>query len=296
MKKAFYLLIIITFIISCKSSVSEIKHIINNDYEIFKVENSKAVLVLFPCFPCDIQNTKNEFAIIDKANKEGITVLLMNFNRTLYFKKDELSKLSIQFYSIFKTNELKLDNVYIGGFSGGGNVSLLLTNYLLKNNHLVKPKGVFIVDSPLDLLGLRRVAQKNIASNFSKDSVDESNWIISEFDAKFGNPKDSITMYKKYSPYTFESKTISNLENLKDIKIRFYTEPDLDWWKKNRNNDKEDLNSFFIEKLYNQLKNKSFKNVKLIKTTNKGCRIDGTRHPHSWSIVDKEELLNWILE
>ena len=296
MKRIFFVLIVVTILFSCKSSISEVNHIIDKEFEIYKVSNSKATLVLFPCFPCDIENTKNEFPIIEEANKKGVSVILMNYNFKLYLKDSELQNLSKHFNSIFENNKLSTDNVYIGGFSGGGNVTLLLSNYLIKEENSVQPKGVFIVDSPIDLLGLYKVAEKNIISNFSSESVQEANWIIDKFNSEFGNPKDSISLYKKLSPYTLETNTISNVENLKNLKIRLYTEPDFDWWLKNRKNQKDEINSYFIEQLYNDLKIKGFQKIELINTKNKGYRADGTRHPHSWAIVDKENLLNWVLE
>lgn len=258
MKKIFLVLIVVTILFSCKSSISEVNHIIDKEFEIYKVSNSKATLVLFPCFPCDIENTKNEFPIIEEANKKGVSVILMNYNFKLYLKDSELQNLSKHFNSIFENNKLSTDNVYIGGFSGGGNVTLLLSNSLIKEENSIQPKGVFIVDSPIDLLGLYKVAEKNIISNFSSESVQEANWIIDKFNSEFGNPKDSISLYKKLSPYTLETNTISNVENLKNLKIRLYTEPDFDWWLKNRKNQKDEINSYFIEQLYNDLKIKGF--------------------------------------
>lgn len=296
MKKMFFVLIVVTILFSCKSSISEVNHIIDKEFEIYKVVNSKATLVLFPCFPCNIENTKNEFPIIEEANKKGVSVILMNYNFKLYLKDSELQNLSKHFNSIFENNKLSTDNVYIGGFSGGGNVTLLLSNYLIKEENSIQPKGVFIVDSPVDLLGLYKVAEKNIISNFSSESVEEANWIIANFNSEFGNPKDSIAMYEKLSPYTLETNTVSNIENLKNLKIRLYTEPDFDWWLQNRKNQKDEINSYFIEQLYNDLKIKGFQKIELINTKNKGYRADGTRHPHSWAIVDKENLLNWVVE
>lgn len=296
MKKIFFVLIVVSILFSCKSSVPEVNHVIDKEFEIYKVVNSKATLVLFPCFPCNIENTKNEFPIIEEANKKGVSVILMNYNFKLYLKDSELQSLSKHFNSIFENNKLSTDNVYIGGFSGGGNVTLLLSNYLIKEEKSIQPKGVFIVDSPVDLLGLYKVAEKNIISNFSSESVEEANWIIANFNSEFGNPKDSIAMYEKLSPYTLETNTISNIENLKNLKIRLYTEPDFDWWLKKRKNQKDEINSYFIEQLYNDLKIKGFQKIELINTKNKGYRADGTRHPHSWAIVDKENLLNWVLE
>ncbi len=35
-------------------------------------------------------------------------------------------------------------------------------------------------------------------------------------------------------------------------------------------------------------------NIELIETTDRGYRADGTRHPHSWSIIDKADLIQWM--
>ena len=84
---------------------------------------------------------------------------------------------------------------------------------------------------------------------------------------------------------------------MKNLKIRFYTEPDLKWWKENRKNDFEDLNAFYIEKLADKLKSEfGNTNVELIKTENRGYRANGERHPHSWSIVNEKDLINWMTE
>ena len=85
------------------------------------------------------------------------------------------------------------------------------------------------MDLPIDLLALYKTAQKNLKMNFSNSSIQEDTWIRSFFDKKFGNPKNGIGNYEKYSPFTLESQNIKNLENLKNLKIRFYTELDLKW-------------------------------------------------------------------
>lgn len=44
------------------------------------------------------------------------------------------------------------------------------------------------------------------------------------------------------------------------------------------------------------LKENEFRYVEYIPTENKGYRSNGERHPHSWSIVDGTDLVNWMLE
>ncbi|GGD23197.1 hypothetical protein [Flavobacterium orientale] len=266
------------------------------DYELVKAENQKALLVLFPCFPCDAENTKTEFKIFEVAIKNNISVLMMNFNQHLYLEKEEKEKLANELNSILEQENLKTDNVFIGGFSSGGNVSFLLSNYLIQDKNKIQPKGVFLVDSPIDLLELYKTSQKNIEKNVSAESLEESKWIVSEFNKIFGEPSKGISKYEENSPFTFQSKSIQNISSLKDVKLRLYTEPDTIWWKENRANEYEDLNAYSIEKLSEELKKQNFKKTELIKTTNKGYRSNGNRHPHSWSIVDANDLVKWILE
>ena len=159
----------------------------------------------------------------------------------------------------------------------------------------IDPKGVFIVDSPIDLVALYKSSEKNIDRNFSKPSIQESTWSLEILGDNFGNPKDDIKKYEDKAVFTFSTDNTSNLKKLKRIKIRLYTEPDTLWWKKNRMADYEQMNAFYIKKLSESLKIKGFENVEYIPTENKGYRADGERHPHSWAIVDKKDLMNWIL-
>ncbi|EGV42597.1 hypothetical protein BZARG_1833 [Bizionia argentinensis JUB59] len=60
--------------------------------------------------------------------------------------------------------------------------------------------------------------------------------------------------------------------------------------------DYKQMNAFHIKRLADFLTSNNYKNVEYIPTQNKGYRANGVRHPHSWSIVDKEELLQWMLQ
>jgi len=303
MKK--YIIILALIAISCKGQSeknnrtekpkSEI--IKTSEFELIKVENQKGLLILFPCFPCDAENTLSEFKIEEISVKNGFSVLAMNLNQHLYLNQKEKQELAEQLTKIVLEQNLSKKNIFIGGFSSGGNVSLLISNYLVKNESQIQPKGVFIVDSPIDFLGLYKTAEKNLKLNFSELSVQESTWIKNMFDKEFGNPTNGIDNYKQNSPYTFEKQNIDNLKYLEKLKIRFYTEPDIKWWIENRKNSFEDLNAFYIQKLSEKLKTEFGKNnVELINTENRGYRANGERHPHSWSIVDEKDLINWMLE
>ena len=305
MNKFIGLLVLVIIAFSCKNTdkekadnlvIIEAQDIKTESYELYKpAEKIKAVLILFGGYPETAEDIKREFKILSKAKANSVAVLYMNYNRKIWLENNELMQLSNQFKTLFKAHQLPLDNIYIGGFSSGGNMALLISNFMTEQNLDIIPKGTFIVDSPIDLEQLYYTAEKNIALNFSESAVEESTWLLKTLSAKFGNPKEDVSKYIDYSVFNSKTKNIAHLKHLKNTKIRFYTEPDTLWWKKNANNDYENMNAFYIKKLSEILNQSNYKAIEYIETKNKGYRDNGERHPHSWSIIDKENLMNWML-
>ncbi len=173
---------------------------------------------------------------------------------------------------------------------------MLLTDYLKASNSSIQPKGVFIADSPVDLMGLYENAQKNIEKNFSEVAVQEANWIVDLFNREFGVGDSSLVHYEDKSLYLSKTHNTSNLANLNDVQIRLYSEPDTTWWKVNRQADYEDMNSYYIEQMsFDLIKLYGEKYVNYIKTENRGYRANGDRHPHSWGIIEEKNLIDWML-
>ncbi len=274
-----------------------IQTIETEDYLLKKTKsNPLATLILFGGFPESPIDIMREFAIDSLAELNGVTLLYSKFNRRLWLEENEKNKLKSTLEHAFEKHILSKENIYIGGFSSGGNISLLLSNYLIEQQSSIQPQGLFLVDSPVDLLALYQCAQKNVKRNFMPASVQESQGIITQFDEHFGNIENGIRNYEKHSPYTCRTKNINNLTDLRNLKIRMYTEPDTLWWKENRRNNYDEMNAFYIKALANEIQDQlNNTKVELIETQNKGFRRNGYRHPHSWSIVDKDELIKWIL-
>ncbi len=266
-----------------------------DEYELLLPKTAQTgVVLLFPGFPETPDIVKQEFKIIAPAMRAGVAVALMKFNRRLWLEDDEKEELAAVINRMFVENKLDRDNVHIGGFSSGGVVSLLLSNYLVASGSSVLPQGTFVIDSPVDLLGLYENSQRNIERNFSPVSVQESRMIVSILESAFGSPEDSIAAYEAHAVYTHQTRHTENLSHLKDVKLRFYTEPDVVWWKQNRQNKYEEMNAYFIKHLADELRKEFGNNVAYIPTENRGYRSNGDRHPHSWSIVDVDELIRWV--
>jgi len=278
---------------SQKKSVNSIE---TENYELFlPTVQQEGVLILFPGFPETPARVKAEFKIVQPALHKGIAVVLMKFNQRLWLDTSEKFRLASTFNQLFNDHLLKSNKVFIGGFSSGGNISLLLANHLAETENIIQPKGVFIIDSPVDLLGLYEISKRNIERNFSEVSMQESKRTVTRFEANLGKPETDIENYEAFSVFTKKTNNINNLAHLKNVKIRLYTEPDKVWWKENRQNDYEDMNAYYIKHLADELIKKFGKQVEYIATKNRGYRANGQRHPHSWAIVEVESLLQWIL-
>jgi len=287
--------------ISCETSKSKdskssntVEITTTESYELHKVEGSEIVLVLFPGGGATSKEIKEEFKILPIATDQNISVLLMNFNRHLWIDKEQTVALSKDINTIFLENNLSTNQVFIGGMSIGGNVALTLSSYLFEKNSGMIPKGVFMVDSPLDLYGLYLSSIIDIKNpKLSEDRLAEPKWIVNYFEEEFGK-ESLLENIQKISPFTRVNQTI-NVPNLKETKLRFYTEPDSTWHKENRQTDFESTNAYAIQQIAHQLKaNQDWKNFELIETEYKGFRSNGERHPHSWSIVDIKGLIKWI--
>jgi hypothetical protein len=62
----------------------------------------------------------------------------------------------------------------------------------------------------------------------------------------------------------------------------------------NRNGDYYGLNTLDAASLVMHLRRLGNNKAELIVTTGRGYRADGTRHPHSWSIVNQPEFASWV--
>lgn len=289
------LIALLCLLIFSKVKSQEIKTVKGDHFELKIAPQQKAILLLFPCYPCDIEHTKTEAAFLKDIEKEDISTLLLDYNRKLYLTEVEKEEYAKTLNTIFIENNIKKENIFMGGFSSGGNVAILLSSYLIKTENPIQPKGLIVVDSPIDLEELYKGAKNDVQKNKEPDAVAEGKFLIDLLGKEIGRPQENIEKYKSFSPYLISSNSTEHIKYLKNIKVRLYCEPDLEWQLKNKARKYEDLNAFKLEKAYHSLLDLGNQQVELIKTTGRGIRANGQKHPHSWNIVERENLIQWIL-
>jgi hypothetical protein len=275
--------------ISCRSGGKSLKTG-NENYEIITSGNHNKVLVLFPCFPCDAGHTKREAFFLKGLENEGVTIILLDYNNKLFLQESEKEDLMENIMHIFRTNNIPKNDVYFGGFSSGGNIALLMGDYIGGKKTGMIMKGVFLVDSPVDLEQLYHNAEIDVKQNVSEGVKNEASMIINLLKSSIGSPEK----IRKMSVFSVSPSPEINLKHYKKYKIRLYTEPAPEWHKNVRKRNYENTNSRMFENFYNALSKDGNTSCDLIKTENKGVRADGNKHPHSWSIVEQESLLEWL--
>jgi hypothetical protein len=262
------------------------------DYDLVIPAEQKALLILFPCFSCDAADTRAESRIADTAAANGIAVLMMNFNRHILMSEAEKEEVIGTIAGAVKEHGVNASNTVIGGFSSGGNVTMLLAKELLRSaDPPVTLKGAFAVDSPLDLVLLYECSQRDLAKTTFPEHKGEARYLVAFLDSTLGSPTNSLANYERSAPLL---NTVASVVPLKDLPIRFYTEPDTAWWRANRDDGYEELNAFGLKRINDTLAAVGNTRSEYITTEGRGIQ-HGNRHPHAWSIVEEQELVKWVL-
>lgn len=257
------------------------------------------VLVILPGTGERIDDIKKQITLHRLAIEQNLLVVFpaINWGTNKHIPEHEfLDKIFKQLVEQYKVPK---DKFVLGGFSGGGMLALTYTEKSNKNpdSTFIKPKAVFGVDPPLDYAHLWNHCKKDIERNFSDVAVQESKMIMHDYIKEFGGgPEEFPENYIRYSIYSYSQKDGGNAKYLRDTPVLLYTEPDIMWQMQNRHRDYYDLNCADIAAMINFLQLQGNKNAQMVVTHNKGRRLNGMKHPHSWSIMDSQQCLDWILK
>jgi hypothetical protein len=185
----------------------------------------------------------------------------------------------------------------IGGFSAGGTDAILFAERCgrgaCRMPHALK--AVIEVDAPLDWYRVWDVATLALRDRAPRSNLAESRLIKMTLEARIGaHPATTSRKYLAASPLASREPDGGNARWLVRTAVRAYSEPDVSWWMTNRNGDYYGLNTLDAASLVMHLRRLGNNKAELIVTTGRGYRADGTRHPHSWSIVNQPEFASWV--
>lgn len=244
------------------------------------------VLVLIPGFLENPLSVSAQSRILQEAEKKNVAVIIVNLSKdNLEFPIDKnsidrLGKMIRYFYS--SHNLSSTTKLYLGGFSIGGTTALKF--YTEKNKEFTISK-VFAIDPPLDMVRLRKSLLKGREKDF-----------VSKLDTLNVDHKTSDQSLKELSVFNPDYTSLNILPDYQNTSLRIYSEPDILWWIKNRGMDLSDMNvtdcAGYINKLLQKSPNQK---VELILTKDMGIRNGNQKHPHSWSIAEPVNLIQWLI-
>jgi pimeloyl-ACP methyl ester carboxylesterase len=259
----------------------------------------RGLIVQLPGFGQTAKTFDKEIKLDTLAIQNGFLFvnLSLDGNLTDYYSVKSIQDMDNIINKVYKQFGLINQKLIVGGFSMGGTGAVKYAEYLIKNNKENKKRlaAVFCVDPPLDFEKQWDFYNRVITNKLNPIGITEAKNILKIMNNKLGgSPEKYYLNYRKSSPYTDSDLNGGNSIYLKKLPMRFYSEPDTLWWKLNRGYQPSDLNYSSIVKMVQKLRSIGNENVEIIETHNKGFRPNGTRHPHSWSIVDENDLIKWI--
>ena len=217
----------------------------------------------------------------------------------LYYTDEGPEMLDSIIHEIISDHHIDARRIVMGGISASGTRSLRFAQFCEQGKSAfgLKLAGAFAVDPPLDLERFYCSAERITERNNEKSDQWEARLMLNVPPVRLGGSlNDGPEVYHKASVYARNAVAGGNAGFLKDVPVRFYHEPDVDWWLEERAADYYDFNSIDIVGCVQQIRDLGGKKVELVTTSGKGFDRNGRRKPHSWTIVDEVELANWIRE
>ncbi|MGD1045062.1 MAG: alpha/beta hydrolase [Bacteroidota bacterium] len=206
------------------------------------------------------------------------------------------SKLSAVLEDVLRKYKVHQEDFVLGGYSAGGIVAMryveLCNEY--PDKYPIRPKGIFTVDSPVDIVKLWDGLEKSYKHNYSDAAYKEAEYVMNYLKNDYGIPSENDTIYSYLSPFSMDTKYGEHEKYLKDIAVRTYHDVDIAWRLINSNQSVKDDNYFSTSELIRRLLAMGNKKAEFMQSYQTGYRSNGRRHPHSWSIVNEIECVQWI--
>lgn len=262
-------------------------------------EQVRSFMVLLDGFGNSPQDVLFQTDLPKYASQQGIlTIIPLLKTGPRYFGSDTASQQSLkEIIDLVVTRyQLKGKDLYIGGFSIGGTCAVKYAELSVQENYPVKPKAVFAVDPPLDWERYYNAAKRVVRLSDPAKVNGEVFYMINRIEKEMsGTPKTALKNFYAHSPYSFSDTTQKAVRNLIKIPTMIISEPDIQWWLKERGYDYTYNNITDHAAMINELQRLGNKNAVLVTTVGKGYRKpNNMRHPHSWSIAEPEQIIKWL--
>jgi hypothetical protein len=265
----------------------------------------KGTIVMLEDFPVDVKDTsKNHCIHIDKeAIPKGFAVLYIatGIPVDLYFAPSSPKYVDSVLVTVFKQFHLPRQNIFFLGVMVSGHRALKYVEYRKKAKTAFDADitGIVLCESAIDWIRQWYECQKQVRDSLTAIGYGEGKFITYLFSSKLKTtPVTNIDSYIEFSPYTYFDAKMRKPKLYKDLAVRSYTYADTRYWFSAQGHGVYDSNYPDMSGLINEEKLARNKNAELIvfhSNPEDPPSIEMRRQSTTWDLVDKEELINWMV-
>lgn len=234
--------------------------------------------------------------LCELAYQNHLAVLTLSINQRLTLTDATIALMNEMLTDATSHYHIPKNKIAIGGWSMGGLFSLRYTELANQDSAktAIKPAAAFSCDGPCDLENIYSMFQHKL-KKYPENN--EAAYGIEEMRKYCGGTPDEVKeKYKHFSCYSHANDDGGNAKYLVHTPVRIYNDVDANWWMQNRGLDMYSMNALDHTAMILFLNENGNKMAEFINSYQKGYRIEGNRHPHSWSIVEPNDCMKWILK
>jgi hypothetical protein len=275
---------------------------IEKGYTLALPEIEKSILGILIFLEDSGFDSKNNSAkqIYAQANTNGFAVLSVSTEIPLdfFFAKKSILYVNGIIKKVIKKYNLPNKNIFFLGVGLSGHRILKYIEFSKKNisDFDLNITGIILCDAVLDWVRQWYEAKKVIQNNFEEGAVWEANLGSYLLETNLqGTPKNNIEKYLDFSTYSFFDEKNRHIKYYKDYSFRVYTEPATKYWIKTKRKATFETNFPDMVGIITELKLYGNEKSELIIINPKDTNSERKNPNHTWSAVDKDELLEWII-
>lgn len=256
----------------------------------------QGVLVLFPTRGYLPETVFEESKLQNIAWSNNLLTIAFSAGKSFYADTKSIENINMILDDVVERYGVKRDRFVFGGFGGGGMIGLRYVEYCNENPEKfpVNPKGVFAIDPAVDYICLWKYFERELKTGISESGKAEAEYVLKEMTSNIGTLQENFEKYQELTPFYAALEEAGNEKFLLNIPVRLYYEIDVEWYLKVKRRSAYDLNFLNGSELIRRLIVLGNSKAEFIQSNKKGYRSNGQRHPHSWSIIDETECVQWI--
>jgi hypothetical protein len=255
----------------------------------------QGVQVLFTSFT-NLEMLPAETKLQNVAYGNGLLTVMASMKQGLCADSASLARMSRILQDIETRFSADSSKFALGGFEYAATIVLRYAERSLQDpsQFPVRPKAVFLLDCPVDMEGLVHWCEREIKKNYFPGNVGDANFILNALTKMLGPFGENREKYLALSPFCRNCPDPGPEQLLKNLPLRLYYDTDIGWELRNRQNSFYDTYLPDGSELVSRLLQEGNPEAEFLAAPRPALRSSGLRNPHSWSIVEEVECVQWI--